>query len=128
MKTYLRTWLGACAVLGVCVALVNLTVDPYGFFMLITVKGFNAIKPHAETHSGMVKPYLIEKMRPGSILLGDSRVEVGFDPESAAWPDDAGLVLNLGLPGTGTYTASALCAKCRGQSASQVCAPGRPFQ
>jgi len=98
---YLIAWLGASATALLCVALFNLVVDPYGFYDLVRVQGFNAIKPQATSHSHIVKPYLIDRVRPHAMLLGDSRIEVGFDPESDAWPRDALPVLNLGLPGTG---------------------------
>ena len=40
-------------------------------------------------------------MRPASLVLGNSRAEIGFDPESPAWPESARPVFNLALPGAG---------------------------
>lgn len=102
MKAYLRLWLIATALLLLLVAGFNLVVDPYGIFRLVDAPGFNAVKPQAGNHGAMVKAYQVTRVKPRALILGNSRAEVGFDPEHRAWPEAARPVFNLALPGTGT--------------------------
>jgi hypothetical protein len=98
-------WRWLLAVLGMLtlVALVNIIVDPYEIYGWVSIEGFNRNKTQAIAESRMIKPYLIEQVHPSTLLLGSSRIEVGFDPESAAWPTALRPVLNLGLPGSGPH-------------------------
>jgi len=104
-KRYLRTWVAAALCLLLCVAAVNLAVDPYGFFRLVIIDGFNAAKPSALLHGQLIKPYLLHTIAPKTLILGDSRSEVGFDPASPLWPEDLKPVFNMGSPGTASYFA-----------------------
>src|SRR3546814_466604 len=36
-------------------------------------------------------------------ILGNSRADIGFDPESPAWPESFRPVYNFGIPGGGLY-------------------------
>jgi hypothetical protein len=102
MKAYLRLWLIATALLLLLVAGFTLVVDPYGIFRLVDAPGFNSVKPQAGNHGAMVKAYQVTRVKPRALILGNSRAEVGFDPEHRAWPESARPVFNLALPGTGT--------------------------
>lgn len=86
-------------------ALVNLMVDPYGIYGLGVRRGLNEIKPHAGTNSVMAKAYQVQRVKPRTLVLGNSRAEVGFNPESRAWPQALQPVYNLALPGTGPLTS-----------------------
>ncbi len=81
------------------VVVINLLVDPYSIFGVPRVAGFNAIKTNASTRASMVKAYQIERLGPRSVLFGTSRVDIGFDPNHAAWPASAQPVYNFGYPG-----------------------------
>jgi len=107
MKRYLVVWLGATAALLALVATANAVVDPYGVFRLVDAPGFNAVKPKAELHGGMVKAYQVLRVRPRTLILGNSRAEVGLSPDHAAWPSADRPVFNLALPGTGPTTTLA---------------------
>jgi hypothetical protein len=102
---YLLVWGTLAAACIGLVAATNLLVDPYGIFGFINQDGFNRLKPHAGANGVMSKAYQIQRATPRTLLLGNSRVEVGFDPESPAWPQNARPVFNLGLPGTGPITS-----------------------
>ena len=104
MKRYLLFWLSFTALLLIVVAAFNFAVDPYGLFRFIDRDGFNKIKPAASNQGAMVKAYQTLRIQPGALVLGNSRAEMGFDPNHPAWPDAARPVLNLALPGTGTDT------------------------
>lgn len=79
----------------------NWLVDPYGMFATPRIAGFNALKPAAGTHSRIAKAYQVEALRPVTVILGNSRPEMGIDPALGCWREDERPVYNLGLPGAG---------------------------
>jgi hypothetical protein len=83
----------------------NVVVDPYDINGWVRKPGFNDIKPHAGANGAMAKAYQVERSKPRTLILGNSRAEVGFNPQSAAWPREMQPVFNLALPGTGPVTA-----------------------
>ena len=105
MKRYLSTWLLATVLMLLAVAAINLAVDPYGIFRLVDKPGFNSIKPAAASHGAMSKAYQVLRVQPKTLILGNSRAEVGLDPNHPAWPQSARPVYNAALPGTGTATS-----------------------
>jgi hypothetical protein len=102
MKRYLLVWVTLTGILLTLVAIFNFVVDPYGLFRVVDKKGLNSIKPAAGSHGQMVKAYQVLRVQPRGLILGNSRMEVGFDPEYSAWPAQARPVFDLALPGTGT--------------------------
>ena len=87
------------------VSIFNLMVDPYGLFRVVSLDGFNRIKSQAGQRAEMFKRHSLESVRPNALILGNSRAEIGFDPQSAAWPEMVRPVFNLALPGTGAFSA-----------------------
>jgi hypothetical protein len=104
MKRYLIRWLIMTFLLVCIVGVFNLVIDPYGLFRLIDKQGINNVKPAAGTHGALAKAYQVLRINPNGVILGNSRMEVGFDPESPFWPGHARPVFNLALPGTGPST------------------------
>jgi hypothetical protein len=104
MKRYLLYWLPLTGALLIAVAAFNFVIDPYGLFGVTDRAGFNSIKPTVGAHGSMAKAYQVLRLQPHGLILGNSRMEVGFDPESPSWPAQARPVFNLALPGTGTST------------------------
>jgi hypothetical protein len=98
---YLWSWVMSTVALLVAILAVNLVVDPYGLFRIVDVPGLNRIKSQAGERAALFKRTGVERMRPASLVLGNSRAEIGFDPESPAWPESARPVFNLALPGAG---------------------------
>ena len=98
---YLWAWVMSTVALLVAVVAVNVVVDPYGLFRIVDVPGLNRIKSQAGERAALFKRTGVERMRPASLVLGNSRAEIGFDPESPAWPESARPVFNLALPGAG---------------------------
>ena len=98
---YLWAWVMSTVALLVAVVAVNVVVDPYGLFRIVDVTGLNRIKSQAGERAALFKRTGVERMRPASLVLGNSRAEIGFDPESPAWPESARPVFNLALPGAG---------------------------
>ena len=98
-RQYLRI---AAATIGVAAfAAIGLTVavDPYRCFGTPGVPGLTERKPRASERSAMAKTYMLERIHPRTLLLGNSRVEVGIDPDSGAWPEQYRPVFNAALAG-----------------------------
>jgi hypothetical protein len=102
---YLSAWISATLGLLAAVAAFNLLVDPYDLFRVVDRDGFNRIKSHAGQRAPMFKRKNVERIRPNTLILGNSRAEIGFDPDSPAWPAALRPVFNLALPGTGPQAA-----------------------
>ena len=98
---YLWAWFWWTLALLGNVAIFNLVVDPYGLFRIADVVGLNSVKSQASERGPLFKHAAVERMHPNSLVLGNSRAEIGFDPESPAWPAWARPAFNLALPGAG---------------------------
>ncbi len=82
---------------------INYIVDPYMVFQSKRISSFNDKKPAAANRSALYKPYNITNVQPKTIIVGNSRPEMGIDPNSTCWPSDTGTVYNLTFPGQSTY-------------------------
>ena len=102
---YLRSLLFSTLALLGLVATFNLLVDPYGLFRVVNFDGFNRIKSQAGQRAEMYKRTGAERMRPKTLILGNSRAEIGFDPQGFDWPVSMRPVFNLALPGSGVDSA-----------------------
>jgi hypothetical protein len=90
-----------CALLeAFTVPLANIVVDPFHRFGLVSIEGFNAQKPKFAAQARLAKPGMVCAMKPSSVVLGTSRVEVGIDPMHPGW-GSAGSTYNLALAGSG---------------------------
>src|SRR5690242_14728849 len=75
-----------CALLApLAVPLANLVVDPFNRFGWVSIEGFNAQKPQFAAQERLAKPGVVCRMKPSSVVLGTSRVEVGIDPQHPGW-------------------------------------------
>jgi len=101
-REYLWIWFWWTVVLLANVAAVNLVVDPYGLFRIVEAHGLNRLKSQASERGALFKHTGVARIQPRALILGNSRAEIGFDPESPAWPEWARPVFNLALPGAGT--------------------------
>lgn len=102
-KRFVGWWIAGTIGLLALAALTNLVIDPYAAYGWISIPGVNQKKTQAVDESRLAKPYMVEREQPTTLLLGSSRVEVGFDPNSTAWPSTMRPVFNLGIPGSGPY-------------------------
>jgi hypothetical protein len=102
---YLSAGIFATSMLLAAVAAFNLLVDPYDLFRVVSGEGFNRVKSQAGQRAAMFKRKNVERVRPNTLILGNSRAEIGFDPDSSAWPAAVRPVFNLALPGTGPHSA-----------------------
>ena len=91
MATYLRIWFLALLILLIGAVALNYWVDPYGLYRPYSEGGW---KPNGAAQGELVKPYLALKHSPHTLILGNSRAEVGFDPADVAWPESAQPIYN----------------------------------
>ncbi|TWU54491.1 hypothetical protein Poly51_32100 [Rubripirellula tenax] len=103
---YLGQWLLVAPLLLSMVVAFNVSVDPYIRFATSRVEGWNAKKPKAIRQVRMTKAYGVARGNFKMLLLGNSRVDIGFDPSSSAMPSRFRPAYNLGQPGGGTELAT----------------------
>jgi hypothetical protein len=92
-------WLATLVVVLAAMGAFDAAVDPYCVFGTQRIQGFNARKSHAATHQMMAKAYAEARLRPVTLLLGSSRVDIGLDPQSSAFPPAMRPVFNYGVGG-----------------------------
>ncbi len=98
---YIRVWLLTALATICAVCAINLVIDPYGVYGLVRLDGFNNVKVRAQQRGLLSKSYNLVRVGPKSLVLGNSRAEIGFDPDHPGWPADAKPVYNFALPGAG---------------------------
>ena len=97
---FLRAWLIASLALLALVAGFNALIDPYAVFGTPRIAGLNAFKTASATHAALSKTYEVERIRPRTVLIGSSTVDIGLDPEDPIWPKDLRPVFDYGVPGS----------------------------
>lgn len=99
-------WTIAAVVAGVLlVVLCVLVVDPYRLHRIVEVAGFNMIKPGLERYQAEIKVAGAKSAGADVFLMGNSRVEVGLDPDSGAFDHSRHSVYNLAVAGSGVSVA-----------------------
>jgi hypothetical protein len=81
----------------------NRLIDPYGIYPSPRVEGLNAVKPEFFSHLRLAKAIAVKRSKPGAIVLGTSRAEIGIDPDHPGW--GAAPVYNLALSSCNIYEA-----------------------
>ena len=89
-------------------ALFNVAIDPYGLYGLMDLPGINTFKARAGQRAQAFKLSVLHRIRPSTVILGNSRAEVGFDPHHAVFTESSAPAVNLGIPGSGINTTVAL--------------------
>ena len=63
------------------------------------------LKPRAAEQIGIAKTYQLERIAPKTLLLGNSRTEIGLDPMSPQFPAEQRPVFNASYPGRDVCTS-----------------------
>jgi len=104
-RRYLR-WLAVTALLGIVAALATIVVvDPYGLYDVANAAGFNRVKPRPARYQNEIKLTRASRVRADALILGNSRAEIGFDPEARAFSRAGMSAYNLAIPGSTISTA-----------------------
>lgn len=96
--------------LATCIAvaaIVNATIDPHGVHRWIDIEGLNRIKPRANQAPEAFKYRAIDVKAPQTLLLGNSRVELGWNPDDLPHAR-FGRTVNAAIPGRGLSSMVAL--------------------
>lgn len=83
----------------------NVLVDPLHIFDSPRLRGFNAIKPHLDHHREFTRWRQTQRLCPNAMILGNSRAEIGFDPEHPGFAALGLHTVNQAVPGTDAVTA-----------------------
>jgi hypothetical protein len=86
------------------VAAFSFWANPYRLFSPTFESAWNRIKPRPESNITTVKLLNAASAAPRALILGNSRAEIGFDPEHPGWGVLRGRVYNLAIPGAGIET------------------------
>jgi hypothetical protein len=92
-------------------------IDPYHLYGLVDSMSLNHVKPLPEQYREQIKLAQATAVRPDLILLGNSRVEVGLDPDSPQLSGHGRTAYNMGMAGTSLTTSERMYAKLRADAA-----------
>lgn len=92
------------AVIALCGA-INIVVDPLGIFGSPRVPGFNATKPYLDHHKVLARWQRAKRLCPTAGIFGNSRAEIGFDPEHSAFDELELIAFNHAIPGSSIDTS-----------------------
>ena len=102
----------ATAMAGVAAAAsINWLMDPYGIFGSATLPGLNALKPRPDVMVAEIKYILGKRTRPTALIVGDSRAEIGFDPENEVFQGRGLRAFNAAVPGAPIEYAATTVAR-----------------
>ena len=79
-KLYSLILLGGALLLLGLTAIFNRVVDPFWYYRDIAISGFNTVKPKFRRYEWHVKPSVVQREQPASLIFGSSYAEIGFDP------------------------------------------------
>jgi len=86
----------------------NFVVDPYAVFNSIRITGFNEYKSEINNKVRPSKIYQPLSLSPEVLIVGNSRVEMGFDPKNPCLSKLWAGVYNLGVPGASVEYQAAM--------------------
>jgi|CXWL01.1.fsa_nt_gi hypothetical protein len=95
------------AVLGVmsAIAFINGVIDPWGLYHWYSRPGLNANKPRQIFNERIIRAADITRERPGMLLMGTSRAQVGLSPDAPALKTLPEKALNIGFSDGTAYEA-----------------------
>lgn len=96
---FVKAWLSGTVVVLLLIAGLNVAVDPFFMFGVPLICGFNQYKPATQGREVLAKPALLLQVKPHTVLVGTSKVQVGLNPNSPVWQPEDQPVFNAGLPG-----------------------------
>jgi tetratricopeptide (TPR) repeat protein len=86
---------------ALAVVSLNVVVDPFRFWDLITIPRINGQRTEFSTSARMAKAQVVCHTQPASVIMGTSRAEVGLDPTHPGWSKFPGRTYDLALAGSG---------------------------
>lgn len=102
MSTYLKQFFTVTVLLLIVIALLNWATDPFAIWHNRCIEGLNCHKTEAGDKIYLTKSYQWQHVNPDIVILGNSRPELGLNPNSPLFRDKT--VYNLGIRGAGVGT------------------------
>lgn len=99
MPAYLRLLAAFTAGLTIALAGFNGFIDPYGYFAGPKISGINELALGFNHRLPLAKSLAVTRLRPASVILGNSRAETSYDPQHPGFIDQP--AYNLGIGGAG---------------------------
>lgn len=118
--SYRRFTAWCATVVGAGVLLVTgfvVVIDPYHLYRLVDSPMLNHVKPLPEQYREQIKLAQAAAVRPDLVMLGNSRVEVGLDPDSPQVSAHGHTAYNMGLSGTSLTTSERMYGQLRESAA-----------
>lgn len=103
-RHFAALWLAAFVLALAAVAAFTRLADPYGLYEGPRWTAFNALKARPDLTLGDIKLASALRLRPDAVILGNSRADIGFDPQSLAAHGWGERPYNLAVPGSGIET------------------------
>ena len=94
---YISTYFTSFAIVLFSIATFNWFIDPFGMFWSPQVERVNLVKPEAGKRSRITKAYQVNEIKPDILIVGNSRVEMGLNPNNNNF--NGKVVYNQGMPG-----------------------------
>lgn len=94
-----RRYFIVIAATGVLLSIAAICLGMYANPYYVFGNGGPVLKPMAYNHSLMAKEYLMPRNHPTTLILGNSRAEVGLNPESTLWPSAYKPVFDAAMAG-----------------------------
>ncbi len=99
-KVFVR-WLAVTLIFGILIVVTFvICIDPYRLYGLYKQDGINLIKPDLSRYMEEIKLTQALKLKPDTLIFGNSRAEIGFDPQSPVLMKKGYLAYNLAIRGT----------------------------
>lgn len=100
-RRYIAWFVATFLALTAITATVNLVVDPYLVFGSPRISGFNQVKTEINDYVRTAKAFEPFRRDTDVLLAGNSRIEMGLDPDYACFTELGLHAYNLGIPGAG---------------------------
>lgn len=81
-------------------------IDPYNLYDWFKFNGINIKKPDSTRYLEEIKLTQASRLHPDLIILGNSRAEIGFDPESPSLLEQGYTAFNLAIRGSSIAVSS----------------------
>ncbi len=99
--SYLAIFISSLIVLSALTVLINYKIDPYLIFNSPRIDNLNQYKTDINSHIRGSKAYHPTYYEWDALIIGNSRVEMGLNPEHECFKERNLNVYNLGIPGAG---------------------------
>lgn len=102
---YLRWMLTTLIAVVALAGAFNVLIDPLGIFGSPRMAGLNATKPYLDHHRELTRWQAARRLCPNTAIFGNSRAEIGFNPEHPAFTAHGLSAFNHSIPGSAVSVA-----------------------